>query len=362
VPPIRIDVTTESAAYPIVIGKGVIDSLGSLLDSQAFSRRRFIVSSATVWKVHGPAVTKGAPGAEVILIPDGEHAKDARTVMRIYDALVQARADRGAGIVAVGGGVVGDVAGFAAATYLRGIAVAHVPTTLLAQVDSAVGGKVGVNHPLGKNLIGAFHQPRLVAADPNLLSTLPRREFRAGLYEVVKYGMAFERPLLEGLRADLRQVLQRDPEVLTPIIAESCRIKAGVVMQDERERGPRRLLNFGHTVGHALEAVTRYRRFRHGEAIAWGMLAAADLCVARGSLQDDARRILADLIAAMGPLPPVADLRASEVLEAIGRDKKIVNGRLHFVIVTDAGRSQVVEDVTEQDLRQALVRTGLAAR
>jgi 3-dehydroquinate synthase len=237
--------------------------------------------------------------------------------------------------------------------------VVHVPTTLLAQVDSAVGGKVGVNHPLGKNLIGAFHQPRLVAVDPLVLHTLPRREFRAGLYEVVKYGMAFDAGLFGRLRDQLAAVFRREPDVLTPIIATSCRIKADVVMKDERERGLRRLLNFGHTAGHALEAITAYRRFRHGEAIAWGMLVAADLSVARGVLSPGERDQLAALISALGPVPAVADLAAAAALEAIRRDKKVVDGRLHFVIATGLGRSQVVDDVTEDEIRAALVRTGL---
>jgi 3-dehydroquinate synthase len=359
VPPIRIDVATDAATYPVLIGAGLSASLGALLDDHGFSRQRFIVSSPTVWKLHRRTLVRGLGGVDAILIPDGERAKTTRTVMRIYDALVKAHADRAAGLIGIGGGVIGDVAGFAAATYLRGISMAHVPTTLLAQVDSAVGGKVGVNHALGKNLIGAFHQPRIVAADPTLLLTLSRREFRAGLYEVVKYGMAFEAPLFEQVRANLRPILNRDVEALTPVIAESCRIKAGVVMQDEREQGPRRLLNFGHTAGHAFEAVTKYRRFRHGEAIAWGMLVAAEVAVARGALPDSALRALSGLITALGPLPPVSDLRTRDVLAGIRRDKKIVDGRLHFVLVTDVGRAQVVDDVTEQELKPALVAVGL---
>ncbi len=356
---IRIDVSTESATYPILVQPGLHRSLETLLDQQRFSPSRFVVSSPTVWNLHGGAIRRGLRGAEVILIPDGERAKTLATVHRIYDALVRAHADRGSGLIGIGGGVIGDVAGFAAASYLRGIAIVHVPTTLLAQVDSAVGGKVGVNHPLGKNLIGAFHQPRLVAVDPAVLATLPRREFRAGLYEVVKYGMAFEAPLFERVRTNLRAIVAQDLAALTPVIAESCRIKAGVVMQDERERGPRRLLNFGHTAGHALEAVTRDRRFRHGEAIAWGMLVAAEVSVARGALREDPRQALLSLIAALGPLPPVADIKAADVIAAMRHDKKVVDGRLHFVIATDLGASQVVDDVTEKELRAALVKTGM---
>jgi 3-dehydroquinate synthase len=294
-----------------------------------------------------------------MLVPDGERAKTVQTAGRIYDGLIAAGADRGAGLVAIGGGVLGDVAGFAAATYLRGIAVAHVPTTLLAQVDSAVGGKVGVNHPLGKNLIGAFHQPRLVVADPTVVATLPRREFRSGLYEVVKYGMTFDARLFDDLRRSLKPILRRDVAALTPIVATSCRIKGRVVGEDERERGPRRLLNFGHTAGHAFEAVTNYRRFRHGEAIAWGMLVAADLSVARGRLDEEARAALGALIAALGPLPPVVDLPIDDVLRTIRRDKKVVDGTLHFVIATGLGSADVVSDVSEQELREALMRVGV---
>jgi len=355
----RIDVRTDSATYPIVIEAGLLAGLRELLLEERFADRVFVVSSPTVWRLHGTSIARALPRVDAILVPDGEKAKTLQTVSRVYDALVGAQADRSAGLVAVGGGVIGDTVGFAAATYLRGISVAHVPMTLLAQVDSAVGGKVGVNHPLGKNLIGAFHQPRLVAIDPLVLTTLPRREFRAGLYEVVKYGMAFDAALFEQVRSNIRAIFARSPEVLSPVIAASCRIKAAVVEQDERERGPRRLLNFGHTAGHALEAITKYRRFRHGEAVALGMLVAADLAVARGALPLEARDALAQLVAALGPLPPIADLRVDEAVEAIRRDKKVVAGRLHFVMPAAIGRATIVDDVEEDELAEALARTGL---
>ena len=236
---------------------------------------------------------------------------------RAYESLIKLQADRGANIIAVGGGVMGDMAGFIAATYLRGIGLIHVPTTLLAQVDSAIGGKVGVNHPLGKNLIGAFHHPAFVATDPVLLETLPRREFRAGLYEVIKYGMTSSRDLFDRIVRDIDAIFARKPDVIVPVIGEACAIKAAVVSEDEKEKGPRRMLNFGHTAGHALEAMTKYRRFRHGEAVAYGMLVAAELAVARGHDAGRGSPGAGAILMQLGPLPPVGDLRRREALDAV---------------------------------------------
>ncbi len=356
--PVRVDVTTGSHASTIWIGEGTGEQLSSLLDADGVGARRFTVSSPSIWKLHGQLVQQAIPG-EPILIPDGERYKTLQSVSRVYEALIRAGADRGSALVALGGGVIGDTAGFAAATFLRGITLVHVPTTLLAQVDSSIGGKVGVNHTLGKNLIGAFHQPSLVVADPRVLRTLPRREFRSGLYEVVKYGMIASRDLFDRVARDTKAIFARDPDVLVPVIVECCRIKADVVTRDEREDGLRRILNFGHTIGHALEAVTKYRRFRHGEAIAYGMLGAADLATARGALAERDRRALAQLIAQLGPLPPIGDLPIADVLEAVGRDKKVVNGRLHYVIAIQIGATMMVDDVTEEELREVLARLGM---
>jgi 3-dehydroquinate synthase len=354
------EVRAPSRAYDVRIGRGLASGLDPLLDSAGVGARRFIVSNAVVWRLHGARIGGGlASEDEPIIIPDGERFKNLQTVGRIYDALIRAEADRGAVLLAVGGGVVGDTAGFAAATYLRGIALVHVPTTLLAQVDSAIGGKVGVNHAQGKNLIGAFHQPVLVAVDPSLVDTLPRREFRAGLYEVVKYGMIADRSLFDRVTRGLTTLFARDPVALEPVIAACCRIKATVVESDEREDGPRRILNFGHTAGHALESVTKYRRFRHGEAVAYGMLAAAELAVARGAMPADQRDALAQLIVQMGPLPPVGDLVATQVVEAMRRDKKVLNGRLRFVITPNIGEAAVIDDVDEKELTRALKTIGL---
>ena len=355
---VRLTVRARSAAYSVEISAGVSHRLGAVLDTAGMPARRFIVSSPTVWRLHGDRF-RTATSEEPILVPDGERFKTLATAGRIYDALVKAQADRGCAIVAIGGGVVGDMAGFAAATFLRGVPVVHVPTTLLAQVDSALGGKTGVNHPLGKNLIGAFHQPSAVIVDPELLATLPRREFRAGLYEVVKYGVIASRPLFVRIDAELPALFARKTPTLIPVIADSCRIKADIVAADERESGPRRVLNFGHTAGHALEAVTKYRRFRHGEAVAYGMLTAGELAFARGVLPEADRDALESLIVKMGPLPPVADLESAQVVEAVARDKKIVQGTLHYVLPLAIGKTIIATDVTGAELGEALRRVGL---
>jgi 3-dehydroquinate synthase len=342
---------------PIHIAPGLSRELPALLDRAGVPARRFIVSNPTVWRIHEPSFT-GVTAEEPILIPDGERYKNLQTVAKIYDALIRARADRASAIVAIGGGVVGDTAGFAAATYLRGIPVVQVPTTLLAQVDSAIGGKVGVNHALGKNLIGAFHQPALVAIDTTLLETLPRREFRAGLYEVIKYGAIASRGLFDRVAGSLKALFNRDDTAVLPVVKESSDIKVRVVQSDEREHGERRILNFGHTAGHALEAVTRYKRFLHGEAVAYGMLVAAELGVKRGVMPPGDRDALADVIAKMGPLPAITDISVPEVLEAVGHDKKVIKGQLHYVMPKAIGTCEVVTDVTKEELAAALVAIG----
>ena len=355
--PVRIDVSTPSRPYAIVIGGGLLDELTRILLEAGAPERRFVVSSPLVWRLHGQRLAD-ATRAEAIIVPDGERFKQLATVSRVYDALIKAKADRASTLITFGGGVIGDLAGFAAASYLRGIALVHVPTTLLAQVDSSIGGKVGVNHPLGKNLIGAFYQPHVVAIDPSVLGTLPRREFRAGLYEVIKYGMTSSPALFERVAAERKAIFARNPDSLLAVISESCRIKASVVSADEKESGPRRILNFGHTAGHALEAVTKYRRYRHGEAVAYGMLVAADLSVVRGALAERDRKALADLIASLGPLPPIADVSIDQIMEAMQHDKKMVAGRLHVVLPTAIGATTVVDDVTQEEFRKALERVG----
>ena len=353
--------SARTGPYTVVIGSGSIAALGSEMAAAKLASRRLLISSHKVWELHGHRFRHVGADRTPILVEDGERYKNLNTVARVLDALVKVNADRSTVVIAVGGGVIGDLAGFAAATYLRGIPVVQVPTTLLAQVDSAIGGKTGVNHPLGKNLIGAFHAPSLVVADPAVLGTLPRREFRAGLYEVIKYGVIAEPALLDRMRETLPAIFARDSGAVAPLVSASCRIKAAVVSADERESGLRRILNFGHTVGHALEAVTKYKRFRHGEAIGYGMLAALAIGVARGVTPPSLGEEVDALITQLGPLPSVADISAREVLAAIRRDKKIVEGTLHFIAAADRGRTIELTDVTEKEIKSAVRRVGLAA-
>jgi 3-dehydroquinate synthase len=356
-PPVRIEVEGTRAPYQVLIGRGLLGDLAGLLGDRA--EDTVVVSCPPVWRRHGARLRAIVGRQKPVLIPDGERAKTLATVEKIYDAMIGRRLDRSATLVAFGGGVVGDVAGFAAATYLRGIRLVQVPTTLLAQVDSAIGGKVGVNLAQGKNLIGSFHAPALVVCDPDVLATLPRREFRAGLYEVVKYGVIASRQLFDRVSSSLPAIFDRDPVALSDLIADCCRIKARVVELDEREAGPRRVLNFGHTVGHALEAITRYRRFLHGEAVAYGMLAAARLSAARGLLAPEDEAHLKDVIARMGSLPPVADLSVRNALGAISHDKKVTRGRLHFVLARGLGDAAIVADVGPKELTSAMRSLGM---
>ena len=355
----RVQVESSAGTYTVAIGSGALGALPQLLDQFAPGSRRLIVSSPLVWDLHHSAFSKIPAAKDPILVSDGERSKNLTTVARVYEALIHREADRAVTIIAVGGGVVGDLVGFAAATYLRGVRLVHVPTTLLAQVDSSIGGKVGVNHAVGKNLIGAFHQPRLVVADTDVLATLPRREFRAGLYEVIKYGVIANASLLDRVETSLPMIFDRDAPTLAYLVSESCRIKADVVARDERESGLRRVLNFGHTLGHALEAVTKYKRYRHGEAVAYGMLAALALGAHRGVTPADAERRIADLVAKLGPLPPLGDLSAREIVTAVTRDKKVIAGTLHFVAATRIGATTELTDVTEKELKGALRSVGV---
>ena len=356
--PVRIDVASRTGGYPVVIAPGASSQVSRMLHDGGRTGKRVLVSNVTVWRFHGEQFrdlfaggANPAAGWRAVQEPAERRPRLRRVDSRARRSRQHGRGDRGRGAGRHRGLRRRDVS-----ARDPGRARSDDPA---GAGDIAIGGKVGVNHAAGKNLIGAFHPPAFVAVDPELLSTLPRREFRAGLYETIKYGVIADRPLFDAVRQSLSALFARDVLPLMRVIADSCRIKANVVGQDEHERGIRRTLNFGHTVGHALEAVTKYRRFRHGEAVAYGMLAAAEIGAARGAMPPGDRDALAALVRAMGPLPAIADLSAAQVLEAIGHDKKIVDGRLHFVLPRHIGTCEVVDDVTTQDIERALAALGL---
>jgi 3-dehydroquinate synthase len=362
-----LEVRTRSAQVSrILIGPGLLSSLGAAItEACPDASRLVVVSSPRVWSLHGPAIRDGlalsaAADDGPVIVNDGEKAKTMATLGKVHDALVTRGVDRKAVLVVVGGGVIGDLAGFAAASYLRGIRLVHVPTTVVAQTDSAIGGKVGVNHRLGKNLLGAFHQPALVAVDPAVLATLSRRELRAGLYEVVKYGVIASAPLFARCVEQMDALLDGSPGALLPVITECCAIKADVVTKDEREDGLRRILNFGHTIGHALEAVTAYKLLRHGEAVAYGMKAASAIAVVRGTWTAAEHTALVRLLDHMGPLPAIGGLDAESVILATRRDKKVVAGTLHFVLPTRIGDTTIATDVDDAQVRLGLREIGLS--
>jgi len=350
-----ITVRTPSGEYAVLCERGVLARLATLVGSLG-GTGVFILSSPRVWRLWGKHVERsfGRSAARVILFDDRESAKTLRTVEKLCRALVRAGADRGAILVAFGGGVVGDVVGFVAACHLRGLGVVQAPTTLVAQVDSAIGGKTGVDLPEGKNLVGAFHQPRLVVTDPEVLRTLPQRQYRAGLYEVVKYGVIGDEELFAFLERELENLARQDLAALDFVLARCIGAKAVVVGQDEREEGPREVLNFGHTVGHALEAATRYRRFLHGEAVGWGMLAATRMAAEMKLLDPSAAARIVRLILRVGPLPAWPRIAPRRLLHAMRADKKARAGRLRFVLPRGAGAVQAGMEVPEDLLLRVL--------
>ena len=333
-------VRSKSGAYPVVCGRGALRRLAPSLARLKDSTGVFVVSSRRVWSHCGgrvAAALRGAGLARPILFNDAESAKNLQTLGGICRELTRVGADRGCVIVAVGGGVVGDVAGFAAAAYLRGVRLVHVPTTLVAQVDSAIGGKTGVNLPEGKNLLGAFYPPQFVIADPELLRTLPARQFRSALYEVIKYGVIGDVELFEFLERDLAVVLRRDPKALDWIIRRCVRAKAAVVSKDEKESGLRQILNFGHTLGHALEAATQYRKFLHGEAVGIGMVGATylSLWTHRISMREMLR--ILGLISKVGSLDGIHGIQTRSILKAMQSDKKVRVGAVRWVLPRRVG-------------------------
>lgn len=340
----------------MVAGSGLLEKLSVRIERAVgkLPRRVFVLTSEQIWALWGEAFCASFAEPPVTLfLPAGERHKTLTSVEKLARQMAAAGADRGSLLIAFGGGIVGDVGGFLAAVYMRGIRYVQVPTTFLAQVDSSVGGKTGVNLPEGKNMVGSFHQPRAVFADVGVLGTLSGRELRAGLMESVKAGIIRDRALVRFMEEHADEVLGRDARALERVIAASIRMKAQVVSKDERESGLRMILNFGHTVGHAIERVTRYREMLHGEAIGWGMVAALEVARRRRMISGAQMMRLESLIYAYGPLPPLK-LRATPIVATTSGDKKNIGGVRRFVLPVGIGEATVVEDVTAAELDVAV--------
>jgi len=353
---LTIPVELGPRRYSVSVGWGLAGRLGERL-ARHRGRRMVLVASRNVFRRHGARVERGLRTLgplDVVQVPDGERFKSRATLETLYDAFAEARLGRDGLVVALGGGVVGDLAGYAAATWMRGVDWVGLPTTLLSMVDSSVGGKVGINHTKGKNLIGAFHQPRDVVADPELLRTLPLRELRSGAYEVLKCALLADPPLFRELQGAPSGLAGWSRPRIERAVASAVRVKASVVGRDEREGGLRRVLNLGHTIGHALETVTRYRRFTHGEAVGWGLVGAAAIARERGLLAPTAFDAIVSAVDRIGPRPPVSDLAPALVLDGLRRDKKARGGKMVFVLPARLGRVVIRDDVTPSEVRGAL--------
>lgn len=354
-----VHVDLGERSYDVHVGAGVLDRAGQLCEAAGLSKRGLLITNPTVGRLYGSALlrTLARSGLRVpkVDIPDGEQYKCSATLHTIYEAALSHRLERSGAFFALGGGVVGDVAGFAAASYLRGVDFVQVPTTLLAQVDSSVGGKTGINLDEGKNLVGAFHQPRLVLADVSTLQTLPERQLQAGFAEVIKYGAIADGPLFDFLAARRLRLAEQHTGAITKVVARSCAIKADIVKQDERETaGVRELLNFGHTVGHALEVLGGYTRWLHGEAVAIGMVTAAFLSVRAGTLSEaDAGRLI-NLIGDFGlPVSP-GEVDTEQLLAALRLDKKVRRNRPRFVLLRGIGAAYVTDEVEDEWVKEAI--------
>lgn len=344
-------------SYPIFIGKGLLTN-PELYTPYISGRQVMIVTNTTVAPLYLDKVKQALSGFQVdeVILPDGECYKDLTTLNLIYDALLEKQHNRTTTLLALGGGVIGDMCGYAAASYQRGVNFIQVPTTLLSQVDSSVGGKTGVNHPLGKNMIGAFHQPKCVIADTDTLNTLPERELSAGIAEVIKYGLICDEPFYHWIRDNIAALMARNSDVLAYAIERSCQNKADVVAQDETESGIRAILNLGHTFGHAIEAHQGYGNWLHGEAVGTGMLQAADLCWRMGDITAEELKTLRELlIEAKLPVAGPADMAVEDYTVRMLVDKKVLDGRIRLVLLKRIGEAYMTSDVSKELLTQTLL-------
>jgi 3-dehydroquinate synthase len=354
----RVTIAVQPRSYEAIIENGLLERAGEHLRRVLGDRKNlFVVTVPPVRRKWSKTLMMSLRASgftpKLVEMRDGERSKKLATIEELAESLTRSGADRYAVIVAFGGGVVGDVAGLLASLYMRGVDLVQIPTTVQAQLDAAIGGKTGVNLRTGKNLLGTFHHPRAVLIDPAVLSTLPEREFRAGVYEALKCGVIGNPALFGCLEKVQVKTLRRDETALEWIIAESVRLKAEVVSSDERETGLRRVLNFGHTIGHALEAESGYRRFLHGEAVAWGMIAATHIAVMTGRIDDNTARRISNAVLSLGNLPKI-EARSGDIVRLLHGDKKTRDGKIHFVLPREIGKVEVVNDVPEKVVMVAL--------
>lgn len=358
----KIRVELGERSYDICIGSKILEKIGSKLKSLSTSPKTAIISNLTVYSLYGKEVLNSIKSsgfdAIPVIIPDGERYKDISIVQKIYGELLRHRLDRKSALIALGGGVIGDITGFVASTYMRGIDYIQIPTTLLAQVDSSVGGKTGVNHKLGKNMIGTFFQPKLVWIDIDILKTLPQKEFFAGLAEVIKYGVIWDAKLFAFLENNRDKILRLDKKSLTHIIKRSCEIKAEVVSKDEREAGLRAILNYGHTIGHAIETATGYKKYLHGEALAIGMFIEAEIAESLKLLKEKTVQRIKSLIESYG-LPTKIPVRINRntLLASMQLDKKAVAGELKFILPERIGKVRIQKGIEGKIIRETLETT-----
>jgi 3-dehydroquinate synthase len=353
----KIRVELGERSYNITIGNGILKDIGRTIEKFEFSNKVALISNPTVYDLYGKTVSESlkASGYDLteVILPDGEEYKSLASTEKIYEALLKVKLDRKSALFALGGGVIGDITGFAASTYMRGIDFIQMPTTLLAQVDSSVGGKTGVNHPLGKNMIGAFWQPRLVWIDTATLKTLPRREFLSGFGEVIKYGVIWDEDFFAYLESNRDKILSLDNEALIHIIRRSCEIKSEVVSKDERESGLRAVLNYGHTIGHAIETITGYKEYLHGEAVAMGMHLEAKLSNHFGLIKKKAVARIKALIDSYGlPSEMPDEILINDLMEKMQIDKKTVGGKMHFVLPEKVGAVRIHSGITSEDMKK----------
>jgi 3-dehydroquinate synthase len=359
---IDVPVKLGARSYRIAVGAGLLSQAGPEISRLGVGRKVALITDPVIHGLHGLVVTRSLAGAgfdvTTVMLPEGERAKTLEVAERTWDRLLEAGLDRGSTVVALGGGAVGDLAGFVAATYMRGVHFVQLPTTLLAQVDASIGGKTAIDHPRAKNLIGAFHQPRLVLADTGVLQTLPEREYRSGLAEVIKHGIVLDAAYFDEVERNAAALAKREPQILERIVAGSCRLKASVIERDEHEAELRHVLNYGHTIGHAIEAVTGYARFAHGEAVSLGMVAEAGVAERLGLAATETRARQVRLLETMGlPVREVGEA-PERVIEAMARDKKGKEGRVPFVLAPEIGRFRIVFDVPKPVILEALAELG----